>query len=319
MASDRPRASSRHSFAPVSFHQGRFLLLEEIGRGAAGSVYRARDDGFLVPRAVCIKRLEHQLGPESARALREEARLLSSVRHSNVVALIDVGEEPLGPFLILELIDGPNLGKLVRALRRLRQGASASDSGGAVVAVPLAVHVACSILRGLGALSRALPGFVHRDVTPHNILVSSEGEIKLTDFGAALAKGQTSPSVNALRGKAGYMAPEQIRGEPLDARADLFAVGVVLYELLAGRRPAETGAGLVEELRRIERGDIEPLAFHSPHLHTDLHHLVGRLLAPRPEGRFTSADSALRALAPYGAGEIGALRMAALVRATRSP
>jgi eukaryotic-like serine/threonine-protein kinase len=313
MASNRPPPRDYPPFAPIPFHNGRFLLLEEIGRGGAGSVYRAHDTGFLTPRPVCIKRLEHRLGPDSARALREEARLLSSVRHSNVVTFIDVGEEPGGPFLILELVDGPNLSTLVRALGRL----SMSSAPLGLLAVPLAVHVACAILRGLGALARALPGFVHGDVTPHNVLVSGEGEIKLTDFGAALVRGRPSLPPEAVRGKAGYMAPEQIRGATLDARADLFSVGVLLYELLAGRRPAETKTGLVEELRRIERGDIEPLALHSPHLHTDLCRVVSRLLAPKPEHRFASADNALRALAPHGAGEIGALRMAALVKATR--
>lgn len=304
------------AFAPVAFDEGRFILLEEIGRGGTGSVYKARDNGFEVPRAVCIKRLLRPLGPGVARALRGEARLLSAVRHSNVVALLGVGEEDGGPFLVLELIDGPNLAELGRGLRSLLGTTSASAADPGVLAVPLAVHVACAVLRGLGALSRALPGFVHRDITPHNLLVSSEGEIKLTDFGIAFAKGHPLHGRASVRGKAGYMAPEQIRGESLDSRADQFAVGVILYELLAGRRPGQA-AGLVEELRRVERGDIDPLASYRPHLHSDLLRVVARLLAARPEDRYASPDAALQALAPHGAGETGALRMSALVTAIR--
>jgi serine/threonine protein kinase len=312
-----PAPPQARLFAPVPFDEGRFLLFEEIGRGGTGSVYRAHDTVFEVPRAVCIKRLAHPLDPGVTRALRGEARLLSSVRHSNVVTLLGVGEEQGGPFLVLELIDGPNLAELVRGLRGLRGSTEATAALLGAMPVPLAVHVACAVLRGLGALSRALPGFVHRDITPHNVLVSSEGEIKLTDFGIAFAKGHPLGGSASVRGKAGYMAPEQIRGERLDGGADQFGVGVILYELLAGRRPGQA-AGLVEELRRVERGDIEPLASYRPDLHADLLRVATRLLAARPRDRYPSPDAALRALAPHGAGEIGPLRMSALVAACRA-
>jgi serine/threonine protein kinase len=311
-----PRAGARE-FAPVPFHEGRFLLLEEIGRGGAGAVYRARDNGFEVPRAVCIKRLTHPLEQGVARALRAEARLLLSVRHSNVVTLLGVGEEAGEPFLVLELIDGPNLKELVRALASLDATADPDAPSRGLLPAPLAVHLICAVLRGLGALSRALPGFVHRDITPQNVLVSSEGEIKLTDFGIAFAKGQPRADDACVKGKAGYMAPEQIRGESLDPRTDLYALGVVLYELLAGRRPAQSARGLVEELRGVERGDIEPLATHRPRLSGDLLRVIACLLATTPKDRFPSADAAQRALAPHGAGEMGPLRMASLVAAAR--
>ena len=149
------------------------------------------------------------------------------------------------------------------------------------------------------------------------MLVSSEGEIKLTDFGIAFAKGQPPAELATVTGKVGYMAPEQIRGKTLDPRTDLYALGVVLYELLAGRRPAQSEVGLVEELRRVERGDIEPLAARRPHLSTDLLRVVARLLATAPKDRFTTADAAQRALAPHGAGEMGSLRMSSLVALAR--
>ena len=178
----------------------------------------------------------------------------------------------------------------------------------------LAVHVACALLRALGAVQRALPGLVHRDVTPHNVLISTEGEVKLADFGIALTRERAEwPSPELVRGKIGYMAPEQIRGESLDVRTDLFAVGVVLYELLAGQRPAKARSAAAE-LHAVESGLIEPLARRRPDLPPSLLAVVDRLLAKRPFDRHAGPDAALRELAPYGAGELGSLRMADLVR-----
>ena len=235
--------SSRQSgFAPrvvTSFAGERFELIACIGRGATGGVYRARtaDSPYGFAREVCIKRLSGQLSPEAERAMREEARLLASVRHANVVSLLAMGHEASGaPFLVLELIDGADLRVLYKAVA-LR---SDPDHPGPAGVLPdqVAVYIGCALVRALAAVQRAVPGLVHRDVTPHNVLVSREGEVKLTDFGIALALDRarwTRPSV--VKGKFGYMAPEQIRGEPLDVRTDLFAVGVVLFELLARKRP----------------------------------------------------------------------------------
>ena len=195
-------------------------MLSCIGRGATGGVYRARTAESLVgfAREVCIKRLAGQLSADGERAMREEARLLASVRHANVVSLLAMGQEPSGaPFLVLELIDGADLRVLQKAVARQ------SDPEGPAGVLPdkVALYVGCALVRALGAVQRAMPGLVHRDVTPHNVLVSREGEVKLTDFGIALALDRarwTMPTV--VKGKWGYMAPEQIRGEPLDARSD---------------------------------------------------------------------------------------------------
>ncbi len=299
---------------PERLGGGRYTLLERIGRGAAGTVYRARDEAGTCPRVVCVKRLTGTLAPYHARALREEARLLTSVRHANVLSLLAVGEEPDGlPFLVLELIEGMDLRGLCRAL---------GDAPGWPGLLPdlIAVHVACAVLRALAAVQRAIPGLVHRDVTPHNILVSSEGEIKLADFGIALTIGRRVSGVaraRVIKGKLGYMAPEQIRGEPLDVRADLFAVGVLLYELLARVRPCSPLQGM-DELRAIEQGSLVPLALHRPRLDRSLAAAVERLLAVPRDDRFACADDALRALAPFSAGEMGSLRLATLVVETRA-
>jgi serine/threonine protein kinase len=285
-----------------------YTLFERIGRGATGTVYRAQDGRLEFPREVCIKRLSARVDLELATGLREEARLLASVRHANVVSLLGVGEEESGsPFLVLELVSGPDL-------RELSRGLLGALDGPGSLPWRLAVHVACALLRALGAVQRALPGLVHRDVTPHNVLISTEGEVKLADFGIALTRERAEwPSAELVRGKIGYMAPEQIRGERLDVRTDLFAVGVVLYELLAGQRPAKARSAAAE-LHAVESGLIEPLVRRRPDLPPSLLAVVDRLLAKRPIDRYAGPDDALRELAPYGAGELGSLRMADLVR-----
>ena len=172
--------------------------------------------------------------------------------------------------------------------------------------------------RALAAVQRAIPGLVHRDVTPHNVLVSREGEVKLADFGIARALDRarwTRPAI--VKGKLGYMAPEQIRDEPLDVRTDLFAVGVVLYELLTRVRPWGSACGM-QELRAIDRGDMVALSAHRPVRATALIRVVERLLSRRPDDRFACADDALRALAPFSAGEIGSLRLAWIGRVLTS-
>jgi serine/threonine-protein kinase len=313
--------SSRASgFMPkvlTSFAGEQLELVACIGRGATGGVYRARSVGspFGFAREVCIKRLSGQLSPEGERAMREEARLLASVRHANVVSLLAMGHEASGaPFLVLELIDGADLRVLEKAVARQSDPGQPGPAG--VLPDKVAVHVGCALVRGLAAVQRAIPGLVHRDVTPHNVLVSREGEVKLTDFGIALALDRarwTRPSV--VKGKFGYMAPEQLRGEPLDVRTDLFAVGVVLFELLARRRPWFAPAGGLDELLAIERGEIASILECRPRLDRALAMAIDRLLALDMRDRYPSCDAALRALAPFAAGDFGSLRLAAIVDA----
>jgi len=288
----------------------RYELLERIGRGGVGEVFRARERVGDFVREVCIKRLFASVPPEQVGALREEARLLARLRHANIVSLLGVGEEASGsPFLVLELIRGENL----RTLCKAREAAGVVPDGEGLVPDRIAVHVACGVLRGLAAVQRAVPGLVHRDVTPHNVLVSNEGEVKLGDFGIALAvdRARSTPP-HMVKGKLGYVSPEQLRNERLDVRNDVFAVGVMLYELLARRRPWRGEAGY-RELRAIESAQRDPLHLHRPRIDPHLAAVIERLLAHRRHERFISADDALRALAPFSAGDLGSLRLAALV------
>jgi serine/threonine protein kinase len=285
----------------------RYELLQRIGGGGFGDVYQARVVGGAIERRVCVKRLGDRIAPAQVRALREEARLLACVRHANVVSLLAFAEdEESGPFLVLELVEGLDL----RALT-VRLGADRLADG-------VAVHIACGVLRALAAVQHRLPGLVHRDVTPHNLLISHEGEVKLGDFGIALAfgKGRHPPQSSPLyvQGKPGYMSPEQILGRELDPRSDLFAVGVVLYELLAGARPWGP-ARSAQEMRAVVEEAHVPLLDRRSSLPSPLVAAVERLIAPDPADRFANAEAALRALAPFGAGELGASRLASIVEA----
>jgi eukaryotic-like serine/threonine-protein kinase len=279
-----------------------YELLERLGGGGSGEVHLARVVGGGLDRRVCIKRLAGSVSREDAALLREEARLLASVRHANVVSLLAFAEdEQRGPFLVLELVEGLDLREMRRRIGTQR------------LADPVAVHVACSLLRACSAVQRCLPGLVHRDITPNNVLVSVHGEVKLADFGIALARDRTRWTAPLfVKGKVGYMSPEQIRGDPLDPRSDLFSVGVILYELLAGVRP--WGAlRAPSELRAAVSQAPAPVASRRPDVPAALAIAVDRLLDGFPHARFATADDALRALAPFGAGELGSLRLSSLV------
>jgi serine/threonine protein kinase len=283
----------------------RYELLERIGGGGSGDLHVARVVGGL-DRRVCVKRLAGAVSAQEALALREEGRLLASVRHANVVSVLGFAEdEQLGPFLVMELVEGMDLHTLTRRLApdRLADG--------------VAVHVACDLLRALAAVQQYLPGLVHRDVTPHNVLVSMHGEVKLADFGIALARSRTPREPpSTVKGKLGYMAPEQLRGEELDVRTDLFAVGIVLYEMLAGVRPWAPARGTGELRCMLEAAPVS-LASRRRSAPRGLDAAVARLIAPAPADRFSGPEDALRALALFGAGELGSLRLASLVSRAR--
>ncbi len=288
----------------------RFKLIERLGAGGAAEAWRARREGGLLEQEVCVKRPLGVLGAGARRALLEEARVLSRIRHANVVSLLDVVEEDGGSVLIvMELVDGADLRRIDRTLaaqgERLAPGSVAA--------------VGAALCRALGAAQRALcGGLVHRDVSPHNVLVSMQGEVKLADFGVARALDRDRwTRTGVVKGKRAYLSPEQIRGEPFDVRSDLFATGIVLYELLAGRRPFESRASR-SVLRAIAEGERAPLAALAPGAPRALVDAVERLLAPSPEDRPPSPDAAARLLASFSDPDAAAAELRrAVLRATR--
>ncbi len=215
---------------------GRYELLAPVARGGMGQVWAARLRGARgFHKLVAIKTLLP--GPGDAalmeQKLLDEARIAALIQHSNVAQTLELGEQDGTLYLVMEWVDGEPLSQVV---------ASAEQAGG--VPLLVAVNLVAQALRGLQAAHELSDqagvrmGVVHRDVSPHNILVSYAGSAKLVDFGIAktTARAQALPE-SKIEGKVGYMAPEQILGGPIDQRTDLFAMGVILYTLTTGRHP----------------------------------------------------------------------------------
>ncbi|MEB2314342.1 MAG: serine/threonine-protein kinase [Polyangiaceae bacterium] len=288
----------------------RYVLLERLGSGGAGEAWRARREGGLIEEEVCVKRPHDAFGPAGRAAFLEEARVLSRVRHGNVVALIDVVEDQAGSLLlIMELVRGANL----------RAVMSSAAERGEPLSPEAVAEVGAGVCRALSAAARAVPGgVVHRDVSPRNLLVSLEGEVKLADFGVARAYDRARWTRSGLvKGKTAYLSPEQARGEPLDARSDLFALGVVLYELLAGERPFEPrGAGAL--LDALTERAYRPLVERAPRAPRGLAEVVEQLLAASREARPPSAEAALRLLGRHTDAR-GAAELRRAARGAASP
>ena len=251
---------------------GAFELGEEIGAGGMGRVYRARDPRL--GRDVAIKVLADELRGDAERRRRFEieARAIAALTHPNVMAIHDVGSDDGVPYLVCELLDGETLRERL---------------DGGPLAWRKAVELARQIAAGLAAVHAA--GIVHRDLKPSNVFVTRDGRVKLLDFGVARARAKVpdgdSTIEGAVIGTAGYMAPEQVRGEAADARADIFALGAVLHELLAGTK-AFDGATDVERgyaVLKTEPADL-PSTVPAP-----LVRIVRRCLEKRRDERFESA------------------------------
>ena len=219
---------------------GRFTITGEIGRGAMGVVYRAMDPALDRPVAIKVIAARTSVVPLSgeeleARFLRE-ARVAARISHPGVVTVHDAGREGNSLYLVMELVDGESLGD--RLTRRRFPSA------------PEALEIVAQTADALGA-AHAL-GVIHRDVKPSNIMLTRGGRVKVADFGVAKAIGEQTDltRTGAVIGSPAYMAPEQIRGEVLDGRADLFSLGVVLYELLLRRKPfpADTVTTLIYQI-----------------------------------------------------------------------
>ena len=230
-----------------------YRIERQIGQGGMGEVYRAHDPRLR--RDVAIKVLPETFAsdPERLRRFEQEARAASALNHPNILTVHDVGVQGATHYLVTELLDGKTLRDA------LRDGP---------LSIPQALDFGVQIARGLAAAHEQR--IVHRDLKPENLFVTTDGRIKILDFGLArLAPPRESESAETetkgltrsgvLLGTVGYMAPEQVRGEEADARSDIFAFGCVLYEMLTGRRPF-AGASTAESLSAVLRDEPAPLA-----------------------------------------------------------
>ena len=280
---------------------GPYRIVAPLGAGGMGEVYRARDTRLA--RDVAVKVIPSALAGDRDRVLRfeQEARAAGALSHPNVIVIHDIGEHEGSPFVVMELLEGETLRE------RLAHGPLPPRK---------AAEVACQAAQGLAAAHEK--GIVHRDLKPENLFITKDGRVKVLDFGLAkltrpeiLAPAGDEPLSIAdtvtgiVLGTAGYMAPEQVRGQPADQRSDLFALGSILYEMLAGRR-AFRGKSTVETMHAILSEEPPPLSSSGRDIPSGLESVVGHCLEKDPEERFQNARDLAYQLRGLAAATSGA-------------
>jgi eukaryotic-like serine/threonine-protein kinase len=295
--------------APETRHVGRYVLFDEIAAGGMATVHFGR---FLGPggfaRTVAIKRLHPQYAkdPEFVSMFLDEARVAARIRHPNVVPTLDIVTEAGEMLLVMEYVNGASLSHLMRDLR----------SKGEAVPPAIAAGILAGALAGLHAAHEATSehggplDLVHRDVSPQNLLVGTDGVTRVVDFGIAKAVGRLQTTREGqVKGKVGYMSPEQVRARPIDRRADVYAAGVVLWEALAGAR-LFTGDAPIAIMNQVLEKVVEPPSRVRAGVPAALDAVVMKAVARKPDARWATAremvvalENAVRIPSPREIGE----------------
>lgn len=269
---------------------GRYVVIERVGSGGMAEVYRARDE--LLGREVALKVLHQRFAQDRSfvERFKREAQAAANLNHPNIVSLFDYGSDDGTYFIVMEFIDGQSLSELLH------------DTG------PLmperAAEIAADVAKALGRAHAA--GLVHRDIKPSNIMITSSGQTKVTDFGIARALGsegdQTMTQTGMVIGTAAYFSPEQAQGNPVDARSDVYALGVVLYEMLAGQPPFTGETPLAVAYKHV-REDPPPPSTVNSDVPKSLDAITMKALAKNPDNRFASAGEMQEDLERFLAGQ----------------
>jgi TonB family protein len=295
-APSAPAAPAATEGSAVSDHYGQYEILERIASGGMAELYRARRSGVEgFQKIVAIKKILPHLADNEGfiTMFADEAKLAAQLNHPNIVHIYDLGKiEGGGYFIAMEHVEGRDLRAILDSAREL----------GTPLPVPLAVYIASKVASALDYAHRRRDAegrdlhIVHRDVSPQNILISYEGDIKLCDFGIAKAASKVSQTESgALKGKIQYMSPEQAWGKPIDRRSDLFSLGSVLYELLTEQKLFHGDSDLTV-LENVRRANAEPPSAANPDVPKALDAVVLRALAKEPEDRYANASDLLRDL-----------------------
>jgi serine/threonine protein kinase len=267
---------------------GPYLLHKKVARGGMAELFLAdyvRRDGF--KRKVAIKRiLPHLAGNKNfIKMFTREARVAALLQHPNVVQIFDYGKIDNAYFIAMEYIDGKNLGEIISALK---QG----------LPFDKAAFIISQICKGLDYSHSKKDEntgepfhIVHRDISPQNLLVSYQGEVKISDFGISKARSEPSlTQAGVVKGKMAYLSPEQALGEPIDHRADIYALGLVFYETLTGKR-VYTFKNDIDAIRTIPKMDIKPLSMSVPDIPEELNRIVMKCLEKQKDNRYQSASA----------------------------
>jgi hypothetical protein len=275
---------------------GPYLLHQKVARGGMAELFLAdyvRRDGF--KRKVAVKRiLPHLAGnPNFIKMFTREARVAALLQHPNIVQIFDYGKIENIYFIAMEYIDGKNLAEILAALK---QG----------LPIDKAVFIISQICKGLDYSHTKRDDntgepfhIVHRDISPQNLLISYQGEVKISDFGISKARSEPSlTQAGVVKGKMAYLSPEQALGEPIDQQADIYALGLVFHETLTGKRVYRFSSD-IEAIRTIPKMDIEPVKNSVPDVPEELNRIVMKCLEKQKELRYQSSSALYADLAAF--------------------
>ncbi len=276
---------------------GPYVIHECLGAGGMATVHRATlDIGGGMVREVALKRLLPQLADDKqfVADFVREAKIAAQLRHPNIVSVLELGREGTQYFMAMELVHGKPLYHLMRWMHAGKQTAPLGVFATLLIELCDALDYAANAVDDHGDSLR----IVHRDLTPSNLLVTEDGHLKIIDFGVAKSTSEQFRTFTGMvKGKLGYMSPEAVSGQPLDHRSDLFSLGVVGWELLAGRRLFK-GANEFDIVKRIRDGEVHPPSTFNPAVTRDVDALVMRALARPREQRWPTAAQLRTALEP---------------------
>ncbi|MDM5316583.1 Stk1 family PASTA domain-containing Ser/Thr kinase [Fictibacillus sp. b24] len=257
---------------------GRYKLLEVIGDGGMAIVYRAKD--LILDRDVAVKVLRSEFNKDEdfIRRFKREAESATSLDHPNIVSIYDVGEDEEIYFIVMEYVQGKTLKQYIKEHGK--------------ISVEESLHIMKQIVSGMAVAHDH--GIIHRDIKPHNILITENGTAKLTDFGIALAiTSATITHTNSILGSVHYFSPEQARGGIANAKSDIYSFGAVLYEMVTGRVPFVGDSPVSVALKHLQENVIEPRRLN-PEIPQSVENIVLKSLAKNPLRRYDSAEELLR-------------------------
>jgi serine/threonine-protein kinase len=316
--SESPTIEARSSARSAGEIAQRYRVIEKLESGGMADVFRAESTGLEgFRKQVAIKRVLSDLRRDSKfiSMFLDEARLSAQLSHSNCVQVFDIGVRDDAYFIVMEFVDGANLKTIATSL--WNKGLSFPISAATYIA-----HEICkglSYAHELADRNRVSLGLVHRDVSPPNVLVTKHGEVKIVDFGLAKASSQLEPSEpGVIKGKFAYLSPEAAHGEEVDCRADIFAVGIILWELLASRR-LFTGDTDVQILYKVQAAKVPRISEINRSVPPELERIIHRALARDRNERYSSARELGQDLSRFTfrfAQPVSAYDIATIVQAT---
>ena len=280
---------------PTVYSPGQYYLLEKIAQGGMAEIYKGLAyDLAGIKKIVCIKKILPHISAsqEFIDMLIDEAKIAVQLNHGSIAQIHDLGKVNEDYFIVMDFVEGQNLSRLNK--RVLRQNEK--------IPIPLACYIVAEVASGLNYMHRKTDEFgnslniIHRDISPQNIMVSYSGTVKIIDFGIAKAASKIGHTeLGILKGKFAYMSPEQARGDVLDPRSDIFSLGVILHELLTGKRLFKASENK-ETLRNVRRASVSPPSSLNPDIPEELDAIVLKALSRNPKKRYAYASEFHEAL-----------------------